>query len=338
MSRRPLILTSSRPSATESRPRRDFDLLAEALGAAISYPGAASRPVAAVEGRLRVDISQALRARRSDASLYISFSERVGMPMAMLRPDVPHLLLAHLLTTAQKRATARATGYLRRTDLTLAYSRPQVRYLREQAGLDPARARFISEKVDHRFYAPAAEADGGYILSVGREQRDYQTLVDAIAPLRLPCVIVAGSTWSHRTLAPVSLPDTFEQVDGLTYTELRSLYRRARIVVVPVYAGVDYAAGITTVLEAMACARPAVVSDTPGLEGYVRDGVDGRVVTPGDALALRAVIEELWEDRPEADRLGAAARQTVEREHTPEQFVDRITALVETLDPIQPRP
>ena len=39
---------------------------------------------------------------------------------------------------------------------------------------------------------------------------------------------------------------------GLSYVELRELYRNARVVVVPVRAGTDYAAGVNGVLEAMA--------------------------------------------------------------------------------------
>ena len=333
---RPLILTSTRPSragfSVADGPRREFELLADALGAQISYPGAPSGALDRLEGKIRLDLAQAVRARRAPASAYVSFSERVGMPLSLLRPRAPHVMVAHLLTSTQKRAAVRMTGYLRRTDVTLVFSRGQERFLREDLGLDERRAQFISDTVDHEFYRPDEYgAEGGYVLSIGREQRDYPALVDALAPLRLPCVVVAGSTWSHRTIAPVTFPDHFELRSGLSYPDLRNLYQRARVVVVPVYRGIDYAAGVTTVLEAMACGRPTVVSDTPGLAGYVRDGEDGRLVAPGDAQALCSAIAELWEDRALAQRLGAAARQTVERERTMERFIDRIRELLAQL-------
>lgn len=332
---RPLILTSTRPigrgfSAADG-PRRDFELLAQALGGPVSYPGAELKALSRVEATLRVDLAQAVRARRSGASVYVSLSERIGMPLSLLRPHAPHIIFAHLLTSTQKRVLARLTGYLRQAEATLVFSRAQERFLREELGLDERQAQFIYDRVDAQFYYPSPDVpDGGYVLSVGREQRDYQALVDALRPLRLPCVIVAGSTWSHRTV-PVSFPDHFEMREGLSYPELRELYQRARVVVVPVYPDIDYAAGVTTIHEAMACARPTIVSDTPGLAGYVRDRENGRLVAAGDAQALGSVIAELWEDREQAERLGAAGRQTVEQERTLERFVARTSALVDQL-------
>jgi glycosyltransferase involved in cell wall biosynthesis len=296
------------------------------------YPEGGSPAVMTLEEKLRVDVGQAVRARRASASVYVSFSERVGIPLSLMRPDAPHILIAHVLTSSQKRRVAQLTGYLRRTDVTLVFSRALERYLHEEMGLPAQQARFVSDKVDQRFFVPEGDvAGGGYVLSVGREQRDYETLIEALRPLRTPAVIVPGSTWSHRSLTPLSVPDHVELREGLSYSALRALYQAARLVVVPINPDTDYAAGVNGILEAMACARPVVASDTPGLSGYVRDGEDGRQVQPGDPLALRSVIEELWDDRGQAERLALAGRQTVEQERTIENFVARISDLIDEL-------
>ena len=331
-----LILSSNRPSVgaagDENRPRTDFEVLAGKIGGRILYPGGGAHGVALLEDRLRVDFSQAVRARRARPSAYVSFSERVGMPLSLLRPQAPHLLIAHVLTSRQKRLVARTTRFLERTDKTLVFSRPQERYLREEVGLGESKARFIWDKVDHSFFTPGpANASGTYVLSVGREQRDYQTLVDAMRPLPIRCIIVAGSAWSHRALVPLSLPDHVELREGLSYPALRELYRGARVVVVPVLAGVDYAAGVNGVLEAMSCARPVIVSDTPGLDGYVRDGEDGRLVPAGDSESLGRVLQELWEDRSQAARLASAARTSVERGRTVDHFAARVAEMVDSI-------
>jgi glycosyltransferase involved in cell wall biosynthesis len=286
--------------------------------------------MAYIEGRVRLGFSQAIRARRTDASAYVSLSERVGIPLALMRPNASHVLVAHLLTSRSKRRIAVATGYLSLLDEVFVFARPQERYLTEEMGLAAERVRFVFDKVDAGFFFPSERRGStGYVLSVGQEQRDYRTLVDAVAPLGLRCVIVAGSMWSHRTLSAVSLPDGVEMRAGLSYRQLRELYLGASLVVVPVRSGSDYAAGVNTVLEAMACAKPVIVSDTPGLEGYVHDGVDGRLVAPGDPRALRQLIEELWEDRIQAERLGAHGRETVERGRTIEHFVSELARAVE---------
>ena len=49
--------------------------------------------------RLRLGVSQAVRARRARASVYVSLSERVGIPLTLLLPAAPHVMIAHLLTT-----------------------------------------------------------------------------------------------------------------------------------------------------------------------------------------------------------------------------------------------
>ena len=313
-------------------PQTDYDVLAAKIRARISYPGPGAPPVAALEKRLRLRVSQAVRAYRCRASAYVSLSEGVGIPLALMRPDAPHVMVAHLLTSSPKRLVAERTGFLRHTDVTLVFSRAQERYLREEHGLSEQQARFIWDKVDHRFFAPGgAVGDDGYVLSVGREQRDYDTLIEALRPLKLPAVIVPGSTWSHRSQSPLSVPDHVEIREGLSYPELRRLYQGARVVAVPVHPGTRYAAGVNGVLEGMSCARPVVASDTPGLAGYVEDGVNGRTVAAGDPAALRGTIQELWEDRAGADRLAGAGRETVVRERTVDHFVDRIAGLIDAL-------
>ncbi len=333
----PLILPSERspadtPARAEPRPLKDFDALAARLNGRVAYADeATAAPVGAAESRLRLSVSQAVRARRSSASAYVALSERVGLPLSLLPGDAPRIQIAHLLTSPQKRRMAQMTGYLRRTDATLVFSRPQERYLRDEVGLDPSRARFIPDKVDHRFFTPGGDTDGGYVLSVGREQRDYDTLVEALAPLDVPGVIVSGSPWSHRAAGPLSVPENIEVRSGLSYPALRELYRNARAVVIPVFPGTSYAAGVNGILEAMACATPVIASDTPGLSGYIRDGVDGRTIAPGNAPALRQTVEELWEDPAQARRLGDAGRDIVECDRTVDHFVERVAGVVTSL-------
>jgi glycosyltransferase involved in cell wall biosynthesis len=67
------------------------------------------------------------------------------------------------------------------------------------------------------------------------------------------------------------------------------------------------------VLEAMAVGLPVVAADAGGSGELVQDGVSGRLVPPGDPLALRRAIAELLADRALAQRLAANARQHLAR-------------------------
>lgn len=308
-------------------PRRDYSVLAARLGGASVLYAEPTRWLAPVERRIRFSVTQAVRTRRAHPPGVVSLSERAGMPFSLLGGRARHVMVGHLLTSPEKRRAQRLTRFLERVDVTLVFSRPQERYLREEVGLAPARARFVHDKVDHRFFVPGPErASGTYVLAVGRERRDYETLIRALTQIRVPGVIVAGSSWSHRRLQALRPPSNVRVVQGLSYAQLRGLYQQATLAVVPIEPDTDYAAGVNGVLEAMACGLPTIVSATPGLADYVQDGTDGHLVPPGDQPQLANLIERLWNDSDERERVGQAARATVENGRTLEQFADHVLA------------
>ncbi len=59
-----------------------------------------------------------------------------------------------------------------------------------------------------------------------------------------------------------------------------------------------------SLLEAMACGLPAVVTDVPALLEWVSDGVNGLVVRRGDSLGLADAILRLLADEPLRRRMG----------------------------------
>ena len=71
-----------------------------------------------------------------------------------------------------------------------------------------------------------------------------------------------------------------------------------------------------SMLEAAACGRPLVVSDVPGCRHFVRPGIEGLVVPPGNARALADALAKLITDRGLRHQAGAAARRKLIREYT----------------------
>ena len=74
-----------------------------------------------------------------------------------------------------------------------------------------------------------------------------------------------------------------------------------------VFPSVFEALGIALV-EAAACALPAVASRTGGIVDVVEDGVSGRLVAPGDAGALSEALLGLAGDGALRSRMGREAR------------------------------
>ena len=77
-----------------------------------------------------------------------------------------------------------------------------------------------------------------------------------------------------------------------------------------------------TLLEAAAAGLPAVVTNVGGNAEIVRDGVNGLVVLPKDAVALSAAFERLHRDPDERGRMGLAARARVTEQYSVERMVD----------------
>ncbi len=76
-----------------------------------------------------------------------------------------------------------------------------------------------------------------------------------------------------------------------------------------------------SLLEGMACARPAVATDVGGVRELVEDGVSGYVVPPADPAALADALVGLLCDPQAAERMGRAARRRVEERFSAAQMI-----------------
>jgi L-malate glycosyltransferase len=69
-------------------------------------------------------------------------------------------------------------------------------------------------------------------------------------------------------------------------------------------------------LEAMAAARPVLVTCAGGMGEIIEDGVNGLVVPVGDMASLSGGLRKLVKDSSFAQALGAAARQCIENKYS----------------------
>ncbi|MDE3095517.1 MAG: glycosyltransferase family 4 protein [Chloroflexota bacterium] len=331
--------------AVSDAPRRDFDVLAERLGADVLHAGALDGG----EGRARSGFGlarlAAARARAYDA-VYCD-SEHIGIPLALLlrgaRPGPRLTVLAHYLTPLKKRALIRLLRPQGRIDCLVVHSQAQARRARS-LGFGDGKLTVVPYQVDAAFWRPQPGGEA-CIASAGQEFRDYLTLMRAVEGRAVEVRIAAGSHWSTRraTFSGADVPANVT-VRRRSYVELRDLYASAPFVVVPLL-DVDFQAGIITILEAMAMGKCVVVSRTRGQRGVVsgplmRHGTlsdigehawpedTGIYVPPGDATSLGDAIDYLLARPDRARAMGAAARRQVEAGFTVEQFAERLGGLI----------
>lgn len=326
----PLILASNQPPAEVPAPRTDFVLLTQTLGDATLLCTSAKG------SRAHSDLRQAIMAvrRQSRVSIYVSLSEKIGLPLALLlaarRIETPHVLVAHHLTSPKKRALQSRLPWLQRLTRIVVLSEPQAAYLRDTIGYPETQTTLLPHSVDTDFWCPQGKLSSGepFVLSVGQERRDYGTLLAAARALpMLRFVVVAGSAWANRKAIGESLPPNVTIRQNLSYTDLRNLYARAALVVLPLEADVRSAAGATALREAMAMEKAVIRTETPGLSGYGRPNEDSYLVPPSNPGALADAIRQLQKFPVDAARLGMEARRTAAR-HSLEIYVAALAQIV----------
>jgi glycosyltransferase involved in cell wall biosynthesis len=201
-----------------------------------------------------------------------------------------------------------------------------------EIGLPRHKVHRFAQWVDHDFFCEAAAKPhvGDYVMSCGREARDYPTLQKAAEGMAVKFRIFASGWGPGTTFDPagnVHAASNVEIQHGLPYRDLRDAYAASRFVVVPLDK-VDYAAGVTTMCEAMAMGKALVVSDSPGVADYVKHGETGLVVPIGDPAAMREAVRQLWSDPARCARMGQAGRKWVEAEFTVHRYINRVSGLL----------
>ncbi len=171
-------------------------------------------------------------------------------------------------------------------------------------GLPPEKLEYVpfhTTLTDH----PYEVRDDGYLFAGGNYDRDYPLLVEAVRDLGVP-------TWVATTrpgqLAGVALPGHV-RVEGTTASGFRQALAGARMVVVPMRAGLLHSGGQQTALNAMYLGKPTIAVGRKWAADFITDGEDGLVVDYGDVGGLRRAVRWVLDHPDAARRMGERAHR-----------------------------
>lgn len=183
------------------------------------------------------------------------------------------------------------------------------------------------------------------LLTVARliERKGHETVLRALPAVReaVPDVawaIVGDGPMRERLQA---LTDELDLRAAVRFTgrlaaeRLAACYAAADLFVMPSHAVPgELAEGLgLAYLEAAAAGVPSVGSDFGGIPDAIADGETGLLVPPRDSAALAEALVRLLTDSALRDRMGAAARERVEREFTWRRVAERFLAELEHVAP-----
>ena len=235
-------------------------------------------------------------------------------------------MFVHNLDRPRGRLALKLFGIRRNTELLLACSDVQTTFLRRFLGVNESQVKFVWDHTDIAFFSPGPASTTKkrpLIVSVGLEQRDYQTLAAATHDMDVDVKISGFSEDAAvlRRTFPSEMPGNMSR-KFYEWQDLVQLYRDADVVVVSVHEN-KYAAGVQSLMEGMACGRPVVATATTGLKGYLQDDVVLRF-PPGDAQALRAAIERTLNDPVAAGERARRGLQLAHERHSIDRYVAQI--------------
>jgi len=302
----------------------DFNDVDRSTSPAVSLAARAGGPSAGV-GMLGF-----LARKRYDA--FFTTGEDIGLPLAALLQTssarCSHTMIAHTLFPAKKKAFFKYARVGSKLDRVLVYSTSEEQLATGELGLPASKVERIYYHADQRFFIQDERTpEPELICAAGQLLRDYDTLVEAVRDLPVRVQIAAGSPWIEKKLEPRGPLPANVSWGKLNRFELRELYRRSALAVVPILQN-HYQTGIATILEMMSMGKCVIATKTHGQTDTIVDGVTGVYVPPGDPTALRSTIERLLASPDEVRRIGQAARRFMEQEAGLDVFVQRIVAAI----------
>jgi glycosyltransferase involved in cell wall biosynthesis len=291
------------------------------------------------------DFASVLAALRTANStdVVLSTVDTVGIPLVLckrarlLHPPIVYTAVGlpeRLLQLRGKRVRSLYRSALSRADTIVAYAKSEVEWLRNWLGESPTRVVFVPFGVDVDVFRPVPgrkpEVD---VLSIGVDpRRDFELLV-AIARRRpdLSFRIVASA--EHARALRHRPKNVWVETD-ISLEDVRERLATARVVALPVREN-SYSGATTVLLQAMAMAKPVVVTRTAAIsEGYeLEDGSNCRLVEPGDLDGFERALVETTTGAAATDSLGSRARQTVERSFSWERYTNALWELLAAVRP-----
>jgi glycosyltransferase involved in cell wall biosynthesis len=219
-------------------------------------------------------------------------------------------------------------------DLFVTNCSTQVEFLRSYLNLPDHRILFLPEQTDTNFFSPGAKSANKprpLIVSIGLEKRDYRILAEVTSDLPVDVKIsgFSADVKALRKTFPAKMPANME-CKFYSWPDLRQLYRDADIVVVSLMESRD-TAGVTTLLEAMACGCSVIATSSSGLMDYLDQTDAVMTVAPHDQVGLRQAITYLLANPEEAKLRGQRAYQLAQERYTCQLFLENLTKRLQNL-------
>ncbi|MCO6449960.1 MAG: glycosyltransferase [Caldilineales bacterium] len=253
-------------------------------------------------------------------------ARRLGIPLVVSIPG------SDALVAGQNPLFRRMVGFaFDQAGLITANSQSLKDVAVQELGADPAKFELVIYAVDPTRFTPddngvadlrerlGIPAEAFVFLAVGRMvyKKGFDVLLRALAklpahPLVHTIMIGEGDLWAEwQQMARDLSIANIHWLGNVPHDQMSVYYNAADALVMPNVTKPATGLGVT-VLDAMACAKPIIGSDTAGNPLVVESGGNGLIVPEGDAAALAEAMMALAADPGRAKAMGWASRTLIE--------------------------
>ncbi len=243
----------------------------------------------------------------------------------------------------------------RKADRVICITEPLAEIMTAR-GVDPTRIVVVPNGVDTRAFQPASPGAPDALREIGVDRRGrlvvgfigsvvayegLDLLVEAVARLphevreRLLVVIIGdGAHFDpvQRLVQQHGLSDTIAMPGRVPFEAVRGFYAAFDMCVYP-RCGIEVCEVVSPLkpFEAMAMAKPILVSSARAVSDFVRDGETGFVFEKDDPDALARALTQAVAAPSALPAAGAAAREWVERERDWRQIAETVAGVYDAL-------
>jgi glycosyltransferase involved in cell wall biosynthesis len=175
--------------------------------------------------------------------------------------------------------------------------------------------------------------EGGFFFACGKTNRDYGPVLKAAPGIPAPIHLIVhrGFLDGHDIAANVHLesgsPDGMTD-RGISYPELLCQFFHCGLaVLIPLKPIQDDTAGMTNLLEAMACGLPVVMTRTGAIDLDIESEGIGIYVKPDDASGWAKACRDLLQDPDKSREMGDRARKLVEEHYNTERLAEDLAKI-----------
>lgn len=319
-------------------PRPEFVAIAQKLDGNITSLKQAEARLGPLYGRLFARaplLGSAIAAvlRRRDHDCFYCVTEELGLisaPMLQALGWKGKVIAVVHAMSPKKKLLLDLFGHSRIGRFIVLSALQRDRLVKE-CGIPAEKVTLLPYWLDTDFFRPApkdaAPSAPPYIFACGKEDRDYDTLVAAAREADIKVVILGHGYFGDHTTTTAASPPNVEFRSRKPFPELVETYQGAEFVVLPLKMS-QHAAGLTAMLEAMACGKYVIVSASKGLMSYFDDHSPGEVVPVGDPSAMADAIHRALADPERCRRTGDANREHVVRTSSLDVYTRHVERII----------